>query len=123
MEFSKISEQNAWDAVSDTTDKVRRGEVPDAALLDWFRAQGVELDRSVFPALVPFDEGVYSGTLINQERKVLEYFVDLSTPEDGELEDVTGSLGPKDPAHPASDVKDLITMSLVFFDEAQTAAA
>ena len=123
MEFSKISEQNAWDAVSATTDKVRRGDVPDAALLDWFKAQGVDLSRSVFPALVPFDDGVYSGTLINQDRQVLEYFVDLDSPDDGELEDVTSSLGPKDPAHPAHDVKDLITMSLVFYDEAQTAAA
>jgi hypothetical protein len=123
MEFSKISEQNAWDEVAETTGKVRRGDVPEPALLEWFRSQGIDLDRSVFPALVPFDDGVYSGTLVNQERKVLEYFVDLDAPGDGEIEDVTESLGPKDPSHPASDVKDLITMSLVYYDEAQTAAA
>lgn len=123
MEFSKISEQNAWDAVADTTRRVRAGDVPDAALLDWFRQQGIELDRAVFPALVPFDEGIYSGTLVDQDRKVIEYFVDLSCPEEGDYEDVTASLGPKDPSHPASDIKDLITMSLVYYDDAQTAAA
>lgn len=123
MEFSKVSEQNAWNAVADTTSKVRGGDVPDAALLEWFRGQDIDVEHSVFPALVPFDDGVYSGTLINQDRKVLEYFVDLSCPEDGDLEDVTASLGPKDPSHPASDVKDLITMSLVFYDQSQTAAA
>ena len=123
MEFSKISEQNAWDAVADTTQRVREGDVPDAALLDWFKAQGVNLAEAVFPAVVPFDDGVYSGTLVTQERKVIEYFVDLSEPDDGDFEDVTDELGPKDPSHPAHDVHDLITMSLVFFDRHQSQAA
>lgn|SRR5690554_6470402 len=122
MEFSKASEQNAWDAVDAATTQVRRGD-SDQALLAWFRDHGVNLDRAVFPRLGVFDEGVYSGTLITQDRKVIEYFVDLSSPEEGDFEDVTDELGPKDPNHPARDLKDLITMALVYFDAQQSRAA
>lgn len=116
MEFDKISEQNAWDAVEDTTRRVREGEVQDPALVDWFRRQGVDIEHAVFPSLCLFDEGVYSGTLVDQDRRVIEYFVDLSEPEDGDFDDVSDELGPKEPRHPNADVKDLITMSLVYYD-------
>lgn len=121
MEFSKISEQNAWQSVSEATAQVRRGDA-EPALLEWFRSRGVTLDRAVFPRIGVFDDGIYSGTLVTQDRRVVEYFVDLSAPEDGDFDDVTDQLGPKDPAHPDSDVKDLITMSLVFFDAEKTPA-
>ena len=123
MKFDKVSEQNAWDAVAEATRKARSGEVESSNLLDWFSRQGVDLERAVFPCIVPFDDGIYSGTLVDQERRVIEYFVDLSEPEEGEFDDVTAELGPKDPAHPASDVMDLITMALVYFDEHQSQAA
>lgn len=116
MEFDKASEQNAWEAVEDTTLRVRSGDVSDPQLVEWFRARGVETESAVFPCLCLFDEGVYSGTLVDQNRHVIEYFVDLAEPEDGDFEDVTPELGPKDPSHPESDVKDLITMSLVYYD-------
>jgi hypothetical protein len=122
MEFSKISEQNAWDAVANATARIRNGE-SEQALLAWFHEHGVNLDQAVFPCLGVFDEGVYSGTLVTQDRRVVEYFVDLSCPEDGDFEDVTAQLGPKDPSHPARDLKDLITMALVFFDAQQSRAA
>ena len=123
MEFDKVSEQNAWDAVDQATRSARGGEADHAALLEWFQGRGVDLERAVFPCIVPFDDGIYSGTLVDQERRVIEYFVDLSDPEEGEFDDVTDMLGPKDPSHPASDVKDLITMALVYFDEHQSVAA
>jgi hypothetical protein len=116
MEFDKASEQNAWEAVEDSTLRVRSGDVSDPQLIDWFRARGVEPENAVFPCLCLFDEGIYSGTLVDQERRVIEYFVDLAEPEDGDFEDVTADLGPKEPSHPDSDVKDLITMSLVYYD-------
>jgi hypothetical protein len=117
MEFSKVSEQNAWEAVESTTLRVRRGDLEDQALVDWFRSQGVDLETSVFPCIGLFDDGIYSGTLVNQERRVIEYFVDLECPEDGDFEDVTEQLGPKEPRHPEADIKDLITMSLVYYDD------
>jgi hypothetical protein len=123
MEFNKISEQNAWDAVKAATAQVRQGEAVHPSLLEWFRAQGVNVDQSVFPCIGLFDDGVFSGTLVNQDRRVIEYFVDLESPDDGDFEDVTSELGPKDPSHPASDVKDLITMSLVFYDAQRSKAA
>ena len=123
MEFKKISEQNAWDEVSAVTSRVRNGDDVNPQLLDWFRARGVVIEDSVFPAIGVFDDGVFSGTLIDQERQVFEYFVDMDSPDDGDFENVTDELGPKDPAHPASDVKDLITMSLVFFDAERSQAA
>jgi hypothetical protein len=122
MEFTKISEQNAWDAVQDATRQVRRGE-SEQALLAWFRDHGVTVEQAVFPCLGVFDEGVYSGTLVTQDRRVIEYFVDLSSPDEGDFEDVTTELGPKDPSHPARDLKDRITMALVYFDAEQSEAA
>jgi len=123
MKFDKVSEQNAWDAVAEATRMARAGELESRQLLEWFSHRGVDLEQAVFPCIVPFDDGIYSGTLVDQDRRVIEYFVDLSAPDDGEFDDVTGELGPKDPSHPASDVKDLITMALVYFDEHQTQAA
>jgi hypothetical protein len=122
MEFSKVSEQNAWDAVATATKQIRQGE-SEQALLSWFEQQGVDLSKAVFPLLGLFDEGVYSGTLITHERKVIEFFIDLACPEDGDFEDVTDQLGPKDPSHPGCDLKEPITMALVFFDEQQRHAA
>ena len=123
MEFNKISEQNAWDAVKAATAQVRQGEAVHPSLLEWFRTQGVNVDQSVFPCIGLFDDGVFSGTLVNQDRRVIEYFVDLDSPDDGDFEDVPSQLGPKDPSPPASDVKDLITMSLVFYDAQRSKAA
>lgn len=123
MEFNKVSEQKAWDAVQEATSRIRKGEVPSTALLEWFQYQGIDLSRAVFPGIGVFDEGIFSGTLIDQDRRVIEYFVDLDAPSDGDFEDVTADLGPKDPSHPASDIKDLITMSLVYFDAHRSKAA
>ena len=123
MRFDKISEQNAWDAVEETTHQVRQGEITHPELADWFRQQGVELEHAVFPALCLFDDGVYSGTLVDQDRRVFEYFVDLSEPDEGDFEDVTAELGPKDPKHKDADIRDVITMSLVYYDNCVSAAA
>jgi hypothetical protein len=122
MQFNKISEQNAWDAVASTTEAARNGEV-EPRLLDWFKSRNIDLTHAVFPCIGKFDEGVYSGTIIAGSRRAYEYFVDLDAPEDADFEDVTAALGPKDPKHPQSDIKDLITMSLVFFDEENSVKA
>jgi len=118
MQFSKISEQNAWDEVDRATREIREvsSQQPEAALVEWFRSRGVQIESAVFPCNGKFDENTWSGTLIADDRRVIEYFVDLQDPEEGEFEDVTDELGPKDPAHPESDRKNLITMGLLYFD-------
>jgi hypothetical protein len=123
MEFEKASEQNAWNAVADATTAMRQGHVPHPALADWLYQRGVDIQRAVFPCVGLFDDNVFSGTLVSQDRRVFEYFVDLTQPDEGEFDDVTSELGPKDPAHPESDIRDLITMSLIFFDNQHGAAA
>jgi hypothetical protein len=123
MEFDKASEQNAWNDVEDTTRKVRAGDVQHPGVVDWFRRQGVDPEHAVFPALALFDDGVYFGTLVDQDRRVFEYFVDLEDPDDGEFEDVTAELGPKEPGHAEADITDLITMALVYYDHRINAAA
>lgn len=123
MEFNKVSEQNAWNEVEDTTRRVRAAEVEHPGVVDWFRQQGVDPDQAVFPALALFDEGVYFGTLVDQARRVFEYFVDLAEPDDGEFEDVTAELGPKEPGHAQADITDRITMALVYYDHRISAAA
>lgn len=116
MQFAKISEQNAWDAVAKATDSARTGQF-EPRLMDWLKRHDIDPAQAVFPCIGEFDTNVYSGTVIAGNRRAYEYFVDLDTPEDGDFEDVTAALGPKDPRHPNSDIKDLITMALVFFDE------
>lgn len=123
MEFSKISEQNAWDTVRQATQQVRSGNSLNPDLLTWFQQHGVEVEHAVFPGISLFDDGVFSGTLIDQDRRVFEYFVDIASTEDGDFEEVTDELGPKDPSHPKHDLKDLITMSLVYYDNQQSEAA
>ncbi|MCK0537261.1 hypothetical protein [Alcanivorax quisquiliarum] len=123
MEFEKASEKNAWNAVAQATLAMRQDDVPHPALAAWLRQQGVDIQRSVFPCVGLFDDDVFSGTLITQSRRVVEYFIDLAAPDSSEFEDVTEGLGPKDPNHPESDVRDLITMALVYFDHQRGAAA
>lgn len=115
MQFDKISEQNAWNAVASATESARKGAV-EARLLTWLKTHDIDTAQAVFPCFGEFDTNVYSGTVIAGNRRAYEYFVDLEAPEDGDLEDVTAALGPKDPHHPNSDIKDLITMALVFYD-------
>lgn len=116
MKFDKTSQKNAWDSVEECTSKVRAGELA-PALADWVKQQQVDLSRAVFPCIGEFDEGVYSGTLIADSRRVYDYFVDLDNPTEAEFDDVTPSLGPKEPRHPERDLCDLITMALVYYDE------
>ena len=123
MEFDKISEQNAWNAVDQATRDIRDGGGPTPALAEWFSNRGIDIGSAVFPCFGQFDKNTYSGTLGDQNRHVYEYFVDLTAPEEGDLEDVTDELGPKDPSHPQSDVKDLITMALVYYDAQRGKAA
>lgn len=123
MDFEKVSEQNAWNAVAQATLAMRQDNLPHPALAAWLREQGVDIEHSVFPCVGLFDENVFSGTVITQGRRVVEYFIDLGSPASGEFEDVTEALGPKDPTHPESDVRDLITMALVYFDHQRGAAA
>lgn len=115
MQFEKISEQNAWDAVESTTLTVRGGEQA-PRLRDWLQAKNIDMDIAVFPCIGEFDTDIYSGTVIAGSRRAYEYFVDLTHPEDAALDDVTDTLGVKDPHHPKSDKKDLVTMALAFFD-------
>lgn len=122
MQFAKISEQNAWDAVAKATESARAGQL-EPRLLDWLTSRGVDTAQAVFPCVGEFDTNVYSGTVIAGNRRAYEYFVDLASPEDGDFEDVTAALGPKDPRHANSDIKDLITMALVFFDEENSVQA
>ena len=123
MEFEKISEQNAWNAVEQATRDIRDGGGPTPELVQWFKDRGIDVSHAVFPCFGQFDENTYSGTLVDQNRHVYEYFVDLTAPDEGDLDDVTDELGPKDPSHPQSDIKDLITMALVYYDAQRGKAA
>lgn len=123
MEFERASERNAWQAVAEATASVRHNRIARHDLLEWLQGKGVEVAYAVFPCVGLFDKNVFSGTLVRQDRRVFEYFVDLTAPEAGDFEDVTDALGPKDPAHPDSDIRDLITMALIYFDHHQGKAA
>lgn len=116
MEFDKNAEKQVFEKVRDCTERVRRGDVPDPAISDMLRRHGVDLNRSVVAFLGVLDENLYSGTLVSQDRRVLEFVVDTREPDESTIDDVTDQLGPKDPRHPRSDIKDVITMSLHWFD-------
>jgi hypothetical protein len=116
MEFARLAEQQVFERVRDSTTRVRDGQVPDPVILDYLRQQGIDIRRSVFPFLGELDERLYNGTVVSQNRRVFEFVVDANDPGECSLDDVTDQLGPKDPKHPRSDVKDVITMSLAWFD-------
>lgn len=116
MEFSRLAEKQVYDRVQDCTTRVRSGDVPHPAILDVLRRHGVDIGRSVFPFLGELDDNLYNGTVVSQNRRVLEFVIDAADPDGSTIDDVTDQLGPKDPRHPKSDVKDVITMSLFCFD-------
>lgn len=116
MEFEKNAEKQVFEKVRDCTERVRRGEVPDPVINDTLRRHGVDLNRSIVAFLGLLDDNLYGGTLVSQDRRVLEFVVDTHHPDESTVDDVTDQLGPKDPRHPRSDVKDVITMSLHWFD-------
>jgi len=117
MEFAKVAEQQVYQRVQECTQRMRNGDVPDAVVLDVLRQHGVDIGRAVFPCFGALDDNLYNGTVVSQHRRVLEFVIDTQAPEESTLDDVTEQLGPKDPRHPRSDVKDVITMSLVCFDQ------
>lgn len=117
MEFAKVAEQQVFQRVRDCTARMRRGDVPDSAILAVLRQHGVDIDRAIFPCFGALDDNLYNGTVVSQHRRVLEFVIDTGAPDESTIDDVTEQLGPKDPRHPRSDVKDVITMSLVCFDQ------
>lgn len=116
MEFPRLAERQVFEKVQECTSRMRHGDVPHPAIPDILRRHGVDLDRSVVSFLGVVDDDLYSGTLVSQDRRVLEFVIDTSVPGESTVEDVTDQLGPKDPRHPRSDIKDVITMSLHWFD-------
>ena len=121
MELNKASTRNAWAAVDHLTRQIRNGDL-NPALSQWVKAQGLDLDNTVFSSVCLFDEGVYTGTLVDREGRVWEFLADINDPSASEMDDVTNSLGPKSPEHPRSDPCDLITMSILYHREEQVAA-
>lgn len=117
MEFARLAEQQVFERVHTCTQRIRGGDVPDPVILDYLSRQGIDVRRSVFSWLGEIDDRLYNGTVVSQNRRVFEFVVDANTPDESSLEDVTDQLGPKDPRHPGSDVKDVVTMSLVYFDK------
>ncbi|MED5387532.1 MAG: hypothetical protein VX793_01670 [Pseudomonadota bacterium] len=121
MELNKVSTRNAWDAVANTTLQIREGSL-NPALTAWVQAQGFSLDSTVFSSVCRFDDGIYTGTLVDAKGHAWEFLADLDDPEGSDLEDVTASLGPKSPDHPDADLCDLVTMALYYQREQQLAA-
>ncbi|MFZ5724666.1 MAG: hypothetical protein ACOY33_13525 [Pseudomonadota bacterium] len=117
MDFAKLAEKQVYDRVQDCTQRLRRGEVPHPLVLDVLRRHGIDIDRSVFPCFGALDDNLYNGTVVSQDRRVFEFVIDTETPDESTVDDVTDQLGPKDPRHPKSDIKDVITMSLLCFDK------
>lgn len=103
MEPNKASTRNAWDAVASTTEQIRDGSL-DPALTAWVKARGFNINSTVFSSVCRFDEGIYTGTLVDHHGHAWEFLADLSAPESSDLEDVTANLGPKSPDHPDADL-------------------
>ena len=121
MEPNKASTRNAWDAVASTTTQLRDGSL-DPALTAWVKTQGFNINSTVFSSVCRFDDGIYTGTLVDHHGHAWEFLADLNDPEGCDLEDVTASLGPKSPDHPNADLCDLVTMALYYQREQQVAA-
>lgn len=117
ISFQKHAEQQAYDKVLNSTTKLRCADVPDTSIIDYLCSQGIDIKTSFFPAFKKFDKHVYIGTVISQHRSVFEFWIDTSSTTESEIDDVTNQLGPKDPFHPKSDLRDTITMALFCFDE------
>lgn len=118
MDFAKLAEKQVYDRVQDCTGRLRRGDIPDPVVLDVLRRHGIDVDRSIFPFFGALDDNLFNGTVVSQHRRVFEFVIDTVEPGESTIDDVTEQLGPKDPRHPKSDVKDVITMSLLCFDRA-----
>ncbi len=116
MEFAKLAEKQVYERVMDCTSRLRRGEVPHPVVIDVLLQHGIDISRAVFPCFGELDENLYNGTVVSQNRRVLEFVIDAAAPDESTVDDVTDQLGPKDPRHPKSDIKDVITMSLFCFD-------
>ena len=121
MKFSKASTRNTWEFVAHATEQVRNGSL-DPALSAWVNAQGFALDETVFSSVCRFDDGIYTGTLVDHRGHAWEFFADLNDPQNCDLEDVTDTLGPKSPDHPQADLCDKVTMALLYQREKQLAA-
>ena len=118
INFGRQAVKQVYDRVHEQTDNVRNGLI-DPLLLSFFGKQGVDINTSVFPSLIACDEGVYTGTLISQARRVFEFYFNCAEQDDFDFEDVTEELGLKDPQHPDADSMEVITMSLLYFDQAK----
>ena len=121
MEFNKVSTRNAWAAVENITSQVRSGTL-NPALTQWVRGHGFDPDTTVFSGVCLFDDGIYTGTLIDCEERVWEFFADLKDETASELDDVTAEIGPKSPDHPDADLCDRVTMAIVYHREESIAA-
>lgn len=117
MDFAKLAEKQVYERVRESTARFRSGDVPDPIILDVLRRHGIDIGRSLFPCFASLDDNLYNGTVVSQNRRVFEFVIDVAEPEESTFDEVTEQLGPKDPRHPKSDVKDVITMSLLCYDK------
>ena len=116
MDFAKLAEKQVYERVQDCTERLRRGDVPSPVVLDVLSLRGIDIQHSLFPCFGELDDNLFNGTVVSQNRRVFEFVIDTLEPAESTVDDVTDQLGPKHPRHPKSDIKDVITMSLLCFD-------
>jgi hypothetical protein len=106
--FSRITEQEAYDAVVEANRRFRSGNLPDAAY-EFFHKHGVVVETWVLAMFGLNDEGpCHAGNLVTADASVFFFQVDLSDSQNCLWERLDTL--PTDTRHP-------VRMALVLLDE------
>ncbi len=122
MEFKRITENQAYDRVVRATDSLRRVGMGFPIFEDHPEIQKYNFDyqRCATGGFGICGEGEYSGLIVidgDYKFRVISIFIDRLIPEDTEIVDITKSLGKFDPENPRCDIRNSVSMSIIYYLE------
>ncbi|WCN13004.1 hypothetical protein GV054_08300 [Marinomonas mediterranea] len=122
MQFDRITENQAYENVVKATKKLWEQGIGSPIFEDHleFKKLNLKYKRCTTGGFGVCGEGEYSGLIVtdgDNGYRVISIFVDALCPEDTEFKDVTESLGKNDPTHNQCDIRNTITMAILYYLE------
>lgn len=122
MRFTRITENQSYEQIVQATEDLRKNGIKEKAIREHPEvvALNLNLSRCTTAGMGLCGQGEYSGTVVTDGPtgyKVIKIFIDTLEPNETEIVDITESLGKLNPENTKCDIRNPISMAILFYLE------
>ena len=122
MKFDRISENQAYEYIVEATKQLHdKGIVcKEISMHPDVKALGLDLSRCTTSGYGLTGQGEYSALFVTASEggyKVIDIYIDILSPEDTSVEDITDSLDKLNPEHQQCDIRKPVSMAILYYLE------